>query len=85
MHRFSAVVWPSVGKKLLTGITGLALCVFIIEHLLGNLLLLHKAAWSFNRYAHFLHSLGELLIILELGLVAVFVIHPIVGIRSRWA
>jgi succinate dehydrogenase / fumarate reductase cytochrome b subunit len=81
MHRFSAVVWSSVGKKLLTGITGLALCVFIIEHLLGNLLLLHKAAEPFNRYAQFLHSLGELLIILELGLVAVFVIHIIVGIR----
>jgi succinate dehydrogenase / fumarate reductase cytochrome b subunit len=70
-----------LAKKFLTGLTGLALCVFIIEHLSGNLLLLHKDPEPFNRYAHFLHSLGELLILLELGLAAVFVIHIIIGIR----
>ena len=80
MSRFSAVVWSSVGKKFLTGITGLALCVFVIEHLSGNLLLLHKDPLPFNRYARFLHSLSELLIVLEIGLVAVFVVHIIVGI-----
>ena len=48
MPGFSTVVQSSVGKKLLTGITGLALCIFIIEHLLGNLLLLHKDPAPFN-------------------------------------
>ena len=81
MPRFSSVVWSSVGKKLLTGITGLALCVFVIEHLSGNLLLLHEDPEPFNQYAHFLHSLGELLLLLQFGLAAVFVIHIIVGIR----
>ena len=80
MSRFSSIVWSSVGKKFLTGITGLALCVFILEHLSGNLLLLYKDSEPFNRYAHWLHSLGEVLIVFELGLVAVFVIHIIMGI-----
>lgn len=80
MSRFSSIVWSSVGKKFLTGITGLVLCVFILEHLSGNLLLLHKNAGPFNRYAHWLHSLGEVLIVIELGLVAVFAVHIIMGI-----
>lgn len=80
MSRFSSIVWSSVGKKFLTGITGLVLCVFILEHLSGNLLLLHKNPGPFNRYAHWLHSLGEVLIVIELGLVAVFAVHIIMGI-----
>ena len=80
MSRFSSIVWSSIGKKFLTGLTGLGLCAFIIEHLSGNLLLLHKAPEPFNKYAHFLENFGELLIVLELGLVAAFVIHIITGI-----
>ena len=81
MRQFSSLVWSSVGKKILTGITGLALCLFIIEHLTGNLLLLHSDGEPFNKYAHTLHSLGEILIVLELGLAAVFIGHMIVGVR----
>ena len=33
-------IWSSIGKKLLTGITGIALIGFIIGHLAGNLTLL---------------------------------------------
>jgi succinate dehydrogenase / fumarate reductase cytochrome b subunit len=80
MSRFSSIVWSSVGKKFLTGITGLVLCVFILEHLSGNLLLLYNDSEPFNRYAHWLHSVGELLIVIELGFVAIFVIHIIMGI-----
>ena len=32
-------VWSSVGKKMLMGLTGLGLVIFLLEHLLGNLLL----------------------------------------------
>ena len=80
MSRFSSIVWSSVGKKFLTGITGLLLCVFILEHLSGNLLLLYNDSAPFNRYAHWLHGLGEVLIIVELGLAITFVIHIIMGI-----
>ncbi|MBI1925251.1 hypothetical protein HYR99_13500 [Candidatus Poribacteria bacterium] len=60
MSRFSSIVWSSVGKKFLTGLTGLGLCVFIIEHLLGNLLLLHKDPEPFNKYALFLEELQKI-------------------------
>jgi succinate dehydrogenase / fumarate reductase cytochrome b subunit len=81
MRRFSSLVWSSVGKKFLTGITGLALCAFIVEHLSGNLLLLHKDPEPFNKFAHFLHSFGKFLIGLEVGLAAVFIVHIIAGVR----
>ncbi|HVO24025.1 MAG TPA: succinate dehydrogenase cytochrome b subunit, partial [Candidatus Margulisiibacteriota bacterium] len=74
--------WSSIGKKLLTGITGVGLMVFLVLHLVGNLnLLIGKDA--FNGYTHKLESLGELLVVVELGLLAVFVLH-IVSAVSVW-
>ena len=67
-------LWSSIGKKLLTGITGVGLMVFLVLHLAGNLnLLIGKDA--FNGYTHKLEGLGELLIVIELGLLAVFLLH----------
>ncbi|MCP4404378.1 MAG: succinate dehydrogenase cytochrome b subunit [bacterium] len=80
MAKFSSVMWSSIGKKILMGLTGLGLCIFILEHMLGNLLLLLKNSEPFNEYAHFLLSFGELLYIAEAGLVAFFLIHIISGI-----
>lgn len=67
-------LWSSIGKKLLTGLTGIGLMGFLVLHLVGNLnLLLGKDA--FNGYTHTLESLGELLVVAELGLLAVFLVH----------
>ncbi len=67
-------LWSSIGKKLLTGITGVGLMVFLVLHLAGNLnLLIGKDA--FNGYTHKLEGLGELLVVIELGLLAVFLLH----------
>jgi succinate dehydrogenase / fumarate reductase cytochrome b subunit len=76
--------WSTVGKKLLTGMTGVGLMVFIVLHLAGNLnLLIGKDA--FNGYTHKLEGLGELLVIGELGLLAVFLLHiaSAVGVWRR--
>jgi succinate dehydrogenase / fumarate reductase cytochrome b subunit len=67
-------IWSSVGKKLLTGVTGIALIGFIIGHLAGNLTLL-VGGELFNAYAEKLHQLGFLLYVVEVGLVLLFLTH----------
>jgi len=69
-----------VGKKVLTGITGLALVGFVIEHMLGNLALMFEGSDAYNEYAHFLEGLGPVLYLLEAGLLAFFVFHIVLGI-----
>lgn len=66
----------SVLKKLLTGITGLSLVLFLIAHLIGNLTLF-AGPEVFNAYARFLHHFmhGIFIRLAEIGLLAFFVIH----------
>jgi succinate dehydrogenase / fumarate reductase cytochrome b subunit len=56
---FSAL-WTSVGKKILMSLSGLMMIGFLLGHLLGNLplLQLYASADAYNRYSHFLLSLG---------------------------
>jgi len=72
-------VGTSVGKKLLMAVTGLAFCGFLAAHLAGNLTL-YGGADAFNSYAEHLHSLGPLLTVAELGLLALFVVHVVTGL-----
>lgn len=71
-----------VGRKLLNGATGLALIVFLILHLAGNLTLFGPAE-AFNRYTYQLESLDWILYTLEFFLALTFLLHAIVGI-SIW-
>lgn len=66
----------SVIKKLLTGITGLSLVIFLIAHLIGNLTLF-AGPGVFNAYARFLHHFmhGMFIRIAEIGLLGFFVVH----------
>lgn len=71
-----------VGRKILTGITGIGLVLFIIFHLLGNLTLFGDAQ-AFNEYTLTLESLSWILYILEAGLAIAFLLHAWIGI-SIW-
>lgn len=84
MSKLTSRLWSSVGKKLITGVTGLALVGFLVAHLIGNLLIL-VGAEAFNHYAKFLHELGHgaAVIIAEIGLLAFFLFHTVTGI-SIW-
>lgn len=73
-------LWSSVGKKLLTGVTGLALMGFIVTHLLGNLNLF-VGGEAFNGYTEALHQMGPLLIVAEIGLAALFLLHAVSAIQ----
>ena len=74
MNSLVSVVWSSTGRKVLNGVTGLFLCIFILIHLIGNLAL-YAGDKPFNLYAHFLESLGGIVIALEAGIVLGFLVH----------
>ncbi len=69
----------TVGKKIIMALTGLFLIVFVIEHMIGNLLFL-AGPEAFNQYSHKLISLGPLLWVVELILLAIFVFHAFYAI-----
>ncbi|MFV0443352.1 MAG: succinate dehydrogenase cytochrome b subunit [Planctomycetaceae bacterium] len=70
----TAALRSSVGKKFVMGGTGLFLCLFLVMHLAGNLLLF-AGANVYNEYAHKLHSMGGLLVLAEVILFAAFGAH----------
>lgn len=82
MPNFRTVAWSSVGKKLITGITGFGLLGFIVVHLLGNLTLL-IGPHAFNSYAHFLEGLvhGIFIYVFEVGLILILVFHIWAGLE----
>lgn len=79
MSKLIEVLSSTIGRKYLTGLTGLGLCLFTVVHLLGNLNLFISPD-AFNGYTHKLESLGPLLYVLELPIVIGFILHAIVGV-----
>lgn len=69
----------SVGKKQLMAVTGLCLCLFLVVHILGNLLLF-SGPEKFNGYARFLEE-SPLLYPAEVGLALLFAVHIALGVR----
>lgn len=81
MASLTAALQTSVGRKILTGITGIFLTLFLVVHLTGNLALFAPDGGdSFNLYAEFLHNLGPLLWIAEIILLGLFLLHAYIGI-----
>lgn len=79
MNWFIGTFKSSIGKKLLMAVTGLAFCGFLVAHLAGNLTIYGGKA-AFNAYADKLHSLGVLVYVFELGLLALALIHVPFGL-----
>jgi succinate dehydrogenase / fumarate reductase cytochrome b subunit len=69
----------SIGTKIAIGITGFALFLYLLIHIAGNLVVFFGPA-TFNKYAFTLES-NPFLPIVELGLLAVFLIHVYKTIR----
>jgi succinate dehydrogenase / fumarate reductase cytochrome b subunit len=80
MSRFRRAFSSSVGTKLLIGLTGLALFLYLVLHLAGNALIL-AGPEIFNEYSHRLIS-NPLILPIEIGLLLVFVIHIYKTIRN---
>ncbi|MDX1637878.1 MAG: succinate dehydrogenase cytochrome b subunit [Balneolaceae bacterium] len=82
MPSLSEALRSQVGRKILTGVTGIGLILFIIGHLLGNLTIFGDAQ-AFNEYTLSLESLGWLLYLIEAVLAVGFLLHAYLGI-SIW-
>src|SRR5215467_4408844 len=63
----------SVGMKILIGVTGLALFIYLIVHIAGNLMVFFGPA-AFNRYAYTLEG-NPLIPVIEIGLLLIFLVH----------
>jgi succinate dehydrogenase / fumarate reductase cytochrome b subunit len=69
----------SVGTKLLIGITGLALFLYLVIHIAGNLIVF-LGPDAFNKYAYTLEG-NPLIPVIEIGLLLIFLIHVYKTIR----
>lgn len=85
MNSFGSAAWSSVGKKVITGLTGFFLIGFVVVHLIGNLTLF-IGPHAFNEYAHFLENAlhGWLIYAFEIGLFVIFVFHIVSAVTVAW-
>jgi succinate dehydrogenase / fumarate reductase cytochrome b subunit len=74
MNPVCSLFRSSIGKKFIMAVTGAVLIAFITGHLVGNLQIF-AAPDKINGYAHFLQSLGPVLWIERLALLACAVLH----------
>jgi len=63
----------SVGMKILIGVTGLALVLYLIVHIAGNLMVFGGPS-LFNKYAYTLEG-NPLIPVIEIGLLLIFLVH----------
>src|SRR5437868_4125258 len=64
----------SVGTKILIGVTGVALFLYLVIHIAGNLIVFLGPA-AFNRYAFVMEYGNPLLPVIEIGLLLIFLLH----------
>jgi succinate dehydrogenase cytochrome b subunit len=74
MNIITNLFTSSLGKKFIMAITGLALFVFVVMHLLGNLQFF-LGAEALNRYGHFLQSNPEIIWLARIGLLLMVALH----------
>lgn len=67
-------LFSSIGKKTIVAVTGIALVLFVIGHLLGNLTVFFGPD-AINSYAMHLRDLGPLLWLARIGLLGAVVLH----------
>ena len=70
----------SVGRKHLMGISGLAISLFSLTHMLGNMIIF-LGSDAYNKYGHAITSNKLLLYTAEIGLVVMFGMHTYLGIK----
>src|SRR5439155_20473046 len=79
MSSRTGVFSSSVGTKLLIGVTGLALFLYLIVHIAGNALVFFGPD-VFNQYSHQLLS-NPLVPLIEIVLLLIFLIHIYKAVR----
>ena len=82
MIRFLGHILTSLGSKVLIALSGLALAVFVVFHMLGNLQVF-QGPQALNAYAAFLREMPMALWSARLTLLAIVVVH--IGLSVRLA
>lgn len=80
MSWFFKFLNSSIGKKFMMAVTGSFLLIFLIIHLIGNMTLFFGAN-AFNAYVSALDIVKPLIRIVEVVLLAAFILHIFNGIR----
>ena len=80
VNAISAFYSSSIGKKMIVGLTGIILILFVVGHLLGNLQIFLGPDWI-NGYSEHLRELGPLLWVIRIFLLLTVIIHIYVTIR----
>ena len=77
------IILSPIGKKLITGITGLGLALFVLAHMIGNLLMFagHDA---YNAYGRLIERLGPMFWLVEIVLLGIVLTHAAYGIQIFW-
>src|SRR5262245_37707127 len=72
----SLTLGSSIGKKILVAISGAVLVIYVLGHLIGNLLIF-AGRDAINEYGHFLHTMGHGMgiWIARIGLLIMTVMH----------
>ena len=69
-------LFSTIGKKIQIAVSGILLSIFLLFHLLNNLVLFYGAE-SFNSMVQFLKSIHLIVRIMEFGLLFIILIHVI--------
>jgi succinate dehydrogenase / fumarate reductase cytochrome b subunit len=80
MNRLQLFWRSSVGKKVVMAITGLVMLLYLITHVLANLLVF-QGPTRINAYSAFLHGTGGALWVARLVLLAALVLHVIAAVQ----
>ena len=73
-------LFSSIGKKIQIAISGILLCVFLVFHLINNLVLF-TGKTNFNNMVEFLDSIKPIVRIMEIGFLFILLLHTINAIR----
>jgi succinate dehydrogenase / fumarate reductase cytochrome b subunit len=71
-----------IGKKIITGVTGLGLTFFVFFHMTANLVLFTSIP-AYNQLAHSINSLGILIYFIEFILLGLVIFHAAITINIR--
>jgi len=78
MEKLIAFYNSSIGKKVTMSLTGLFLCTFLVEHLVGNMILF-AGREAFDSYSEFMVG-NPIIRAVEFLLFASLLFHPLVGL-----
>jgi len=80
MNLITGLFGSSLGKKYIMAVSGLAMFLFVVGHMLGNLQVF-LGPDKINEYGHFLKTKPELVWAVRIGLLAMVVLHVWAAIK----